>query len=150
MSFSLELLSFFHLEFFSKCPICKPALVIYFVCVIIIFEKIQSFAVCALPLSILNSLAVMERENTSATNVFVFACFLSPLQPARHTEAAFLLSEKHKALSEVRAKVCLCPATILVHLFISLRKIQADEGNQCLPEIYPKNVARKFLNRRVT
>ena len=61
--------------------------------------------VCALPLSILNSLAVMERENTSATNVFVFACFLSPQLPALYTEAAFLLSEKHKALSEVGAKV---------------------------------------------
>ena len=49
----------------------------------------------------------MERENTSATKVFLFVCFLSPLQPAQHTEAAFLLSEKHKALSEIRVKVCL-------------------------------------------
>ena len=54
----------------------------------------------------------MERENTSATNVFVLACFLSPLQPARHTEAAFILSEKHKALSEIRAKVWLRPSNL--------------------------------------
>ena len=79
--------------------------------IVLSFGKIQCFAVCALPLSIFNSLAVMERENTSATNVFVFACFLSPLQPARHTEAAFLLSEKHKALSEIRAKVWLTPVS---------------------------------------
>jgi len=80
-------------------------LVIYLVFVIVIVEKNQCFAVNALPLSILNSLAVMERENTSAKKVFLFVCFLSPLQPAQHTEAAFLLSEKHKALSEIRAKV---------------------------------------------
>ena len=41
-----------------------------------------------------NSLAVVERENTSAPEVFVCACFLSPLPPALYTEAAFLLSGK--------------------------------------------------------
>ena len=44
--------------------------------------------------SMLNSLGVVERENTSASEEFVCACFLSPLPPALYTEAAFLLSGK--------------------------------------------------------
>ena len=46
--------------------------------------------------SMLNSLAVVERENTSAAEVFVCACFLSPLPPALYTEAAFLFSGKRR------------------------------------------------------
>ena len=52
----------------------------------------------------LNSLAVVERENTSAPENFVCACFLSPLPPALYTEAAFLLSGKRPYVIGDRSK----------------------------------------------
>ena len=48
------------------------------------------------------SLAAVRRENTSASNVFVFVCVLSSLPPARHTEAAFLLSGQHSYVVGLR------------------------------------------------
>ena len=60
-----------------------------------------------------------------------------------------IYNQFHKSFYFMQAPECLVPSNYVVDLFISLRKIQVDEGNQCLPEIYPKNIARKFLNRRV-
>ena len=66
-------------------------------CVTIIFE-INFCMIC----SILNSLAAVRRENTSASNVFVFVCVFSSLLPAPHTEAAFLLSGQHSYVVGLR------------------------------------------------
>ena len=50
---------------------------------------------------------VLWRERTPAPRlVLVFVCLLSPLPHALYKEAAFVLSEKSKALLEVGAKVC--------------------------------------------
>ena len=46
--------------------------------------------------------AVMRRENSSATNIFGFACVLSSQLPALHTEEASFLSGQHKGLSELQ------------------------------------------------
>ena len=46
--------------------------------------------------------AAVRRENTSAFNAFVFVCVLSSLPPARHTEAAFLLSGQHSYVVGLR------------------------------------------------
>ena len=62
------------------------------------------------------SLAAVRGENTSASYVFVFVGVLSSLPPAPHTEAAFLLSGKHKAFSDIGAKVCplgVCPVVAI-------------------------------------
>ena len=55
--------------------------------------------------SILKSLAVVRRENTSASNVFVFVCVFSSLPPALCTAAAFYLSGKQSGLSELAGHV---------------------------------------------
>ena len=46
------------------------------------------------------SSAVERRENTSANNVFVFACGLSSQLPALHTEAASFLLGQYDGLLE--------------------------------------------------
>ena len=55
--------------------------------------------------SILNSLAAVRRENTSASNVFVFVCVFSSLPPALCTAAAFYLSGQQSGLSELAGHV---------------------------------------------
>ena len=48
----------------------------------------------------------MRRENSSATNIFGFACVLSSQLPALHTEEASFLSGQHKGLSELQPTLC--------------------------------------------
>ena len=57
--------------------------------------------------SILKSLAAVRRENTSASNVFVFVCVFSSLPPALCTAAAFYLSGQQSGFSELAGHVCL-------------------------------------------
>ena len=57
------------------------------------------------------SLAAVRRENTSASNVFVFVCVFSSLPPAPCTAAAFLLSGQHSYVVGLR-RACMHVAPI--------------------------------------
>ena len=59
-----------------------------------------------------------------------------------------IYNQFHKSFHFMQAPECLVPSNYVVDLFLSLRKILADKGKKCLPELYPKNIARKFLNTR--
>ena len=58
------------------------------------------------------SLAAVRRENTSASNVFVFVCVFSSLPPAPCTAAAFLLSGQHSYVVGLR-RACMAAAHFL-------------------------------------
>ena len=55
--------------------------------------------------SILKSVAAVRRENTSASNAFVFVCVFSSLPPALCTAAAFYLSGQQSGFSELAGHV---------------------------------------------
>ena len=98
--------------------------------------------------SMLNSLAAVERENTSALEVFVCACFLSPLPPALYTEAASLLSGKRPYVIGDRVKSMWCILHMSIYWVVKLFGPKGGHTCQLTKLLLPRTMKkRRFVSR---